>query len=105
MFIINLVLSSKNQHAYKYAPLIWGILRCYLYVGSSAMRRSVAPNGSKNTGVSALLVVTGEVGGASAALWAIPHVSRIRPCRRQILIKNNLLYLVPLLVFLMEPRH
>ena len=51
------------------SPLSWDILRCvYLYVGSSAMRRSVAPKGSKVTGVSALLVVTGEVGGASAAL-------------------------------------
>lgn len=51
-----------------------------MYDGISAILKSVAPNGSRVMGVSLLLVDTGEVGGASAALWDSPHESSILPC-------------------------
>ena len=45
-----------------------GIEHRSLYVGNSDIRRSVAPNGRSITDVSLLLVVTGDIGGALAAL-------------------------------------
>ena len=51
-----------------------------MVVGSSAMRSSVAPNGRSLMGCSGLEEEVGEVGGAEAALCAVCHESRMRPC-------------------------
>ena len=49
-------------------------------MGISAIRRFVAPNGMRVMGVRGFVDFTGDMGGASAALWATVQESSTLPC-------------------------
>ena len=74
---INLAISIKNIEVALVGSSKCSNKICQLYVGISAILKSVAPKGIKVIGVSLLLVDTGEVGGASAALCDSPQSTNL----------------------------